>query len=119
MSGPRYAQAHQVDRFQRLGFNVLQQPPVYPDPRLGFHLARGLGINQLEPELVSCGFLLGTEMISGWWTLTCPDLVSPPAQRGFLLFAMAFSGAAAVFISYTTAWCIRVTSSTTYRYVVL
>src|SRR4051812_4520097 len=32
---------------------------------------------------------------------------------------MAFSGAAAVFISYTTAWCIRVTSSTTYRYVVL
>ena len=31
-----------------------------------------------------------------------------------LLFAIAFSGAAAVGISYTTAWCIRVTSSTTY-----
>jgi GDP-mannose transporter len=40
---------------------------------------------------------------------------SPPETRGLLLFAIAFSGAAAVGISYTTAWCIRVTSSTTYR----
>ncbi|KAH9967328.1 hypothetical protein BC827DRAFT_1173270 [Russula dissimulans] len=38
----------------------------------------------------------------------------PPETRGLLLFAIAFSGAAAVGISYTTAWCIRVTSSTTY-----
>lgn len=36
-----------------------------------------------------------------------------------LLFAIAFSGAAAVGISYTTAWCVRVTSSTTYRYVII
>jgi GDP-mannose transporter len=40
---------------------------------------------------------------------------SPPETRGLLLFAITFSGAAAVGISYTTAWCIRVTSSTTYR----
>lgn len=40
---------------------------------------------------------------------------SPPDTRSLLLFAIAFSGAAAVGISYTTAWCIRVTSSTTYR----
>src|SRR6266702_2672463 len=40
---------------------------------------------------------------------------SPPETRNLLLFAIAFSGAAAVGISYTTAWCIRVTSSTTYR----
>jgi GDP-mannose transporter len=40
---------------------------------------------------------------------------SPSETRGLLLFAIAFSGAAAVGISYTTAWCIRVTSSTTYR----
>ncbi|KAH9072168.1 UDP-galactose transporter [Lactarius deliciosus] len=38
----------------------------------------------------------------------------PPETRNLLLFAIAFSGAAAVGISYTTAWCIRVTSSTTY-----
>jgi GDP-mannose transporter len=40
---------------------------------------------------------------------------SPAETRSILLFAMAFSGAAAVGISYTTAWCIRTTSSTTYR----
>jgi len=51
------------------------------------------------------------------WGSTNLNLNFPPAQRGFLLFAMAFSGAAAVFISYTTAWCIRVTSSTTYSMV--
>ncbi|KAA1468749.1 UDP-galactose transporter [Dentipellis sp. KUC8613] len=41
----------------------------------------------------------------------------PPETRNLLLFAIAFSGAAAVGISYTTAWCIRVTSSTTYSMV--
>ncbi|TDL23660.1 UDP-galactose transporter [Rickenella mellea] len=41
----------------------------------------------------------------------------PPETRGVLLFAIAFSGAAAVGISYTTAWCIRATSSTTYSMV--
>ncbi|RPD64334.1 UDP-galactose transporter [Lentinus tigrinus ALCF2SS1-7] len=41
----------------------------------------------------------------------------PPETRNFLLFAIAFSGAAAVGISYTTAWCIRATSSTTYSMV--
>ncbi|ESK96406.1 gdp-mannose transporter [Moniliophthora roreri MCA 2997] len=41
----------------------------------------------------------------------------PEETRNFLLMAIAFSGAAAVGISYTTAWCIRVTSSTTYSMV--
>jgi GDP-mannose transporter len=40
---------------------------------------------------------------------------SPLDTRNVLLCAIAFSGAAAVGISYTTAWCVRVTSSTTYR----
>lgn len=39
----------------------------------------------------------------------------PIETRNILLSAIAFSGAAAVFISYTTAWCVRTTSSTTYR----
>ncbi|KAJ7090559.1 hypothetical protein C8R43DRAFT_291764 [Mycena crocata] len=39
----------------------------------------------------------------------------PPQTRHVLLSAIAFSGAAAVGISYTTAWCVRTTSSTTYR----
>lgn len=46
-------------------------------------------------------------------------LCSPEASRNFLLSAIVFSGAAAVGISYTTAWCIRATSSTTYRYAVI
>ncbi|EJD47998.1 UDP-galactose transporter [Auricularia subglabra TFB-10046 SS5] len=41
----------------------------------------------------------------------------PEETRSFLLFAIAVSGAAAVFISYTTAWCMRATSSTTYSMV--
>ncbi|KAF9457189.1 GDP-mannose transporter [Collybia nuda] len=41
----------------------------------------------------------------------------PQETRNFLLMAIAFSGAAAVGISYTTAWCIRMTSSTTYSMV--
>ncbi|KAG8862100.1 GDP-mannose transporter into the lumen of the Golgi [Tulasnella sp. 330] len=41
----------------------------------------------------------------------------PIESRNLLLSAIAFSGAAAVFISYTTAWCVRTTSSTTYSMV--
>ncbi|KAF9517763.1 hypothetical protein BS47DRAFT_1389484 [Hydnum rufescens UP504] len=41
----------------------------------------------------------------------------PESTRQVLLFAIAFSGAAAVGISYTTAWCLRATSSTTYSMV--
>lgn len=41
----------------------------------------------------------------------------PPANRVLLLSAIAFSGAAAVFISYSTAWCVRVCGSTTYSMV--
>ncbi|KAF8329462.1 GDP-mannose transporter [Cantharellus anzutake] len=41
----------------------------------------------------------------------------PPDNRQLLLSAIAFSGAAAVGISYTTAWCLRATSSTTYSMV--
>ncbi|KAK2465630.1 hypothetical protein APHAL10511_002174 [Amanita phalloides] len=41
----------------------------------------------------------------------------PEETRSFLLSAICFSGAAAVGISYTTAWCVRTTSSTTYSMV--
>jgi len=41
----------------------------------------------------------------------------PPQTRHVLLSAIVFSGAAAVGISYTTAWCVRTTSSTTYSMV--
>lgn len=41
----------------------------------------------------------------------------PEANRDGIFFAMVLSGASSVFISYTSAWCVRTTSSTTYSMV--
>lgn len=41
----------------------------------------------------------------------------PPVDRNAIIFAMVLSGLSSVFISYTSAWCVRVTSSTTYSMV--
>ncbi|KAL1972115.1 hypothetical protein VTN31DRAFT_7334 [Thermomyces dupontii] len=41
----------------------------------------------------------------------------PPVNRSSIFFAMVLSGLSSVFISYTSAWCVRVTSSTTYSMV--
>ncbi|KAL3431562.1 GDP-mannose transporter 1 [Aspergillus tetrazonus] len=41
----------------------------------------------------------------------------PSADRNGIMFAMILSGLSTVFISYTSAWCVRVTSSTTYSMV--
>lgn len=41
----------------------------------------------------------------------------PTDRRNNIILAMIFSGLSSVFISYTSAWCVRVTSSTTYSMV--
>lgn len=41
----------------------------------------------------------------------------PIATRNNLILAMFYSGLGTIFISYASAWCIRVTSSTTYSMV--
>ena len=41
----------------------------------------------------------------------------PEESRNSLLVGMIYSGLCAIFISYCSAWCIRVTSSTTYSMV--
>ncbi|KAI9672214.1 MAG: GDP-mannose transporter into the lumen of the Golgi [Alyxoria varia] len=41
----------------------------------------------------------------------------PAAQRTPIITSMVISGLSSVFISYTSAWCVRVTSSTTYSMV--
>lgn len=41
----------------------------------------------------------------------------PAIDRNYIVFAMILSGLSSVFISYTSAWCVRVTSSTTYSMV--
>ena len=41
----------------------------------------------------------------------------PIETRNRIIIGMVYSGLAAIFISYCSAWCIRVTSSTTYSMV--
>ncbi|KID89663.1 GDP-mannose transporter [Metarhizium guizhouense ARSEF 977] len=41
----------------------------------------------------------------------------PDESRNRIIIGMVYSGLAAIFISYCSAWCIRVTSSTTYSMV--
>jgi GDP-mannose transporter len=41
----------------------------------------------------------------------------PVGNRSFLLLAIDFSGAVAISISYSTAWCVRIGGSTTYSMV--
>jgi GDP-mannose transporter len=55
-------------------------------------------------------------MVEDWST---PNLARnfPIESRNSLFIGMIYSGLAAIFISYCSAWCIRVTSSTTYSMV--
>ena len=41
----------------------------------------------------------------------------PASSRYSMMIGMIYSGMGAIFISYSTAWCIRATSSTTYAMV--
>jgi len=60
------------------------------------------------PILIACTFLL-----EDW---SSENLLKnfPLDTRNTMIFAMVISGTSTVFISYTSAWCVRVTSSTTY-----
>jgi len=68
-------------------------------------------------NLLSIPVLAVFSLIAENWTSENLTRNFPEDTRNILLFAIAFSGAAAVGISYTTAWCVRVTSSTTYSMV--
>ncbi|PCH44414.1 UDP-galactose transporter [Wolfiporia cocos MD-104 SS10] len=68
-------------------------------------------------NLLSIPVLAVFSLLAESWGSENLDRNFPQETRNFLLFAIAFSGAAAVGISYTTAWCIRATSSTTYSMV--
>ncbi|KAK9246080.1 hypothetical protein V1506DRAFT_488540 [Lipomyces tetrasporus] len=63
------------------------------------------------PVLLACSLLLED------WSAENIERNFPPEQRTALILAMIFSGLSSVFISYTSAWCVRVTSSTTYSMV--
>lgn len=68
-------------------------------------------------NLLSIPVLVIFSLLFEQWNQKNIDVNFPLETRNVLLSLMAMSGAAAVFISYTTAWCVRVTSSTTYSMV--
>ncbi|KAF3935579.1 hypothetical protein ABW19_dt0203519 [Dactylella cylindrospora] len=63
------------------------------------------------PILLACTFLLED------WSSQNVEKNFPLETRNNLMLAMFISGLSSVFISYTSAWCVRVTSSTTYSMV--
>jgi GDP-mannose transporter len=68
-------------------------------------------------NLLSIPILVIASVLIEDWGSESLSLNFPASNRAILLSAIAFSGAAAVFISYSTAWCVRVCGSTTYSMV--
>lgn len=68
-------------------------------------------------NLLSIPVLLVMSIIVEDWSAENWAVNFPAETRTRLLSAIIFSGACAVFIGYTTAWCVRTTSSTTYSMV--
>ncbi|KAK4123758.1 UDP-galactose transporter [Parathielavia appendiculata] len=63
------------------------------------------------PVLVVCSLLVED------WSAENLARNFPEETRNKMIIGMVYSGLAAIFISYCSAWCIRVTSSTTYSMV--
>jgi GDP-mannose transporter len=68
-------------------------------------------------NLLSIPILLVASLVVENWSAANINQNFPVATRNSLFLAMIFSGLSSVFISYTSAWCVRVTSSTTYSMV--
>ena len=68
-------------------------------------------------NLLSIPILLICSLFLENWSSANLALNFPAPQRNSIVIAMVFSGLSSVFISYTSAWCVRVTSSTTYSMV--
>ena len=68
-------------------------------------------------NLLTIPILLVASLLVEDWTSSNIAKNFPIASRNNIVMAMIFSGLSSVFISYTSAWCVRVTSSTTYSMV--
>ncbi|KAH8653651.1 GDP-mannose transporter [Xylariales sp. PMI_506] len=68
-------------------------------------------------NLLTIPVLLFGSLVAEDWSTENFNLNFPVESRNSLLIGMIYSGLAAIFISYCSAWCIRVTSSTTYSMV--
>lgn len=65
----------------------------------------------MMPVLLTCSLLLED------WSLKNITLNFPPERRRSQIIAMSYAGVATVYMSYASAWCIRITTSTTYSMV--
>jgi GDP-mannose transporter len=68
-------------------------------------------------NLLSIPILLLASLFLENWSTANLTLNFPPESRTWILSTMVISGLSSVFISYSSAWCVRVTSSTTYSMV--
>ncbi|RPB00113.1 UDP-galactose transporter [Choiromyces venosus 120613-1] len=68
-------------------------------------------------NLLSIPVLFFSSLIFEDWSSTNINLNFPEERRNNIIIAMIFSGLSSIFISYTSAWCVRTTSSTTYSMV--
>lgn len=68
-------------------------------------------------NLLTIPVLLIASLIAEDWSAANMAKNFPVVSRNAIIGAMIFTGMASIFISYTSAWCVRATSSTTYSMV--
>lgn len=68
-------------------------------------------------NLLSIPVLVVATLLAEDWSTANVNRNFPIDERNNIILAMVLSGLSSVFISYTSAWCVRVTSSTTYSMV--
>ncbi|KAF3391521.1 GDP-mannose transporter [Penicillium rolfsii] len=68
-------------------------------------------------NLLSIPVLIVATLLLEDWSAANLARNFPEANRNGIFFAMIITGVSSVFISYTSAWCVRTTSSTTYSMV--
>lgn len=76
-----------------------------------------LSLAMFYNNVLSIPILLGASIFVENWSSDNVMKNFPTERRQSIIAAMVFSGLSSVFISYTSAWCVRVTSSTTYSMV--
>ena len=68
-------------------------------------------------NLLTIPILLVASVLFEDWSAVNMAKNFPIINRNAIIAAMVFTGMASIFISYTSAWCVRATSSTTYSMV--
>lgn len=68
-------------------------------------------------NLISLPIMIICSLVTEDWSSANLAKNFPAESRNSLMIGMLYSGLGAIFISYSSAWCIRKTSSTTYSFV--